>query len=701
MIDSDAERWMAELGRLRGLVRSLLADEAEVDDVVQDTAVAALQAKEPPREGVAPWATGVARHVARSLQRSNIRRRRREQLAARAEAQPSAAESVQELEAARLVAAAVAGLPEPYRSTVTLRYWEGLPPRKIAAREGVSVRTVDARLYRGLKMIRAKLGDDEPQRQRLLLLAAGVGGRPEPILTAGRVLIGLALVAVGSAPFLLWSEREPAGAGATSSAAVVVPDAAEAMKSAEPSAEEVPRVEVPTAVAAEPLAAPVSWPRTVTVRCAQLLDSRVPVVGAEVFFRGSTWVGSPHMPVGHTPGKASYQVYEGVTGPDGTLTFEVERNADTWTLLASADGLISVGVPDCHTELASHYDVALTAPPRIEATVHSSAGAPLAKATLLMMYFDQIVVDFENEETVMSVRARRLGRTDEQGYFVGRWDVFMPRRGYLIAAAPGHQPVHLAVADAKLGENGLSKRFTLPKIPRRTGRIRSRDGLPLPGVEIVVVPRYSTVPLPYPLISGDTILFPDEDTTFHGMSQCRDFGHFAVRCTTNQDGRFAFVNVSEETGGRIVIMGPEDQQLELVDIDPGEVLLEAPGIGAFEAVDREVQVTVDARAKVPLQISGVVVGLDEEVKKDVQFRLIAPEDMHANGPHPAADVMTRVSKQLQPTWDGDRFEIEEVMLDLPGREFMLAVRIGEAWRYEGPYPFAKPMRIEGVRMTLR
>ena len=48
-------------------------------------------------------------------------------------------------------------LDEPVRTVVLLRYWEGLPPRRIAARLEIPVETVRTRLKRGLHKLRVRL----------------------------------------------------------------------------------------------------------------------------------------------------------------------------------------------------------------------------------------------------------------------------------------------------------------------------------------------------------------------------------------------------------------------------------------------------------------------------------------------------------------------------------------------------------------
>ena len=56
------------------------------------------------------------------------------------------------------VAAAVSRLDEPYRSTVLLRYLDGLDTNTIAERTGATPPTVRKRLSRGLAELRARLG---------------------------------------------------------------------------------------------------------------------------------------------------------------------------------------------------------------------------------------------------------------------------------------------------------------------------------------------------------------------------------------------------------------------------------------------------------------------------------------------------------------------------------------------------------------
>lgn len=64
-------------------------------------------------------------------------------------------------EEGRLVRRVVAGLPEPYREVVALRYFSDLALADIAALTGRPLGTVKAQLYRGLDRLRRQL-EEEP-----------------------------------------------------------------------------------------------------------------------------------------------------------------------------------------------------------------------------------------------------------------------------------------------------------------------------------------------------------------------------------------------------------------------------------------------------------------------------------------------------------------------------------------------------------
>ncbi|MHC4932546.1 MAG: RNA polymerase sigma factor, partial [Planctomycetota bacterium] len=199
---------------LRAVVRALLRDEHEVDDVVQDTYVAALGGRHSPG-----WLTTVARNFARTVRRSERRRRKRERVAARLESVPSAAAMAQRLELQERLVAAVRTLESPYREVVVLRFYEGLPPREIARALGVPVETVRTRLQRALGLLRGRLdrlSEGGRRAWQLVLAPLALKAKPAaaaPLLVGGAVVktkvtfVVLLLSALFTAIFLANAER--------------------------------------------------------------------------------------------------------------------------------------------------------------------------------------------------------------------------------------------------------------------------------------------------------------------------------------------------------------------------------------------------------------------------------------------------------------------------------------------------------------
>ncbi|MBI1853430.1 MAG: sigma-70 family RNA polymerase sigma factor [Planctomycetes bacterium] len=142
---------------VRALARSLLFDEHQADDVVQRTWLAALE--RPPRRAGAwrAWLRRVVHNFARDERRSAGRRTAREHRVAERDRVPSTGDIVEREAMRRVVVDAVLRLEEPYREVVVLRFFEGLPPRDVAARLDLPVETVRTRLKRALEKLRRAL----------------------------------------------------------------------------------------------------------------------------------------------------------------------------------------------------------------------------------------------------------------------------------------------------------------------------------------------------------------------------------------------------------------------------------------------------------------------------------------------------------------------------------------------------------------
>jgi len=177
----EAEALLEHQGFLRSLARSLIADRHLAEDALQDTLAAALEHPPELRDGVRAWmsrvlrnriATRHARESDRSVVERESREARRESVAGVDPARLEAA-----LESQRLVAEAVRGLPEPQRTCLYLRYYEGLELARIAERLETPIDTIKSRILRGLELLRARLDGEFGSRERwaalLLPMASG------------------------------------------------------------------------------------------------------------------------------------------------------------------------------------------------------------------------------------------------------------------------------------------------------------------------------------------------------------------------------------------------------------------------------------------------------------------------------------------------------------------------------------------------
>ena len=268
----DVDALLAHAGWIAKLASSLVADPNQAEDLVQKTWVAALE--HPPGAGkpLKGWLAVVLRNFAREERRTKLQRAAREERSARAEALPSAHDAVAFAHLQRDLIEAVLALEEPYRDAIVWRYFEGLPPRRIAERLGVPVNTVKTRLARGIEKLRAELdrrngGDREAWLSALIPLAV----RPEipasalwSLLVNTNLKLALAATIVVGALFGVWTLARPnAPVQAPPPAVASAPEAPAPTLAAGPEivapAREMPserEVAVPPAAAPEPPATP-------------------------------------------------------------------------------------------------------------------------------------------------------------------------------------------------------------------------------------------------------------------------------------------------------------------------------------------------------------------------------------------------------------------------------------------------------------
>jgi RNA polymerase sigma factor (sigma-70 family) len=219
---------------VRRLARTLLRDGQAAEDIEQETWRAALE--RPPRGEARGWLTRVLRNFARRRWRAETRRVARERGATRDEALPAADAAPERAETLQRVVDAVRALEEPYRETILLRFYEDLPPRVIAARQGVPVETVHTRLKRGLAELHARLAREEREGLLALGLLAGESpclpphaGEAAPPLPGGVVLtaaVGL-LVLWGAWRLTERAAPQPGSPSARFAAATPAPEGLE------------------------------------------------------------------------------------------------------------------------------------------------------------------------------------------------------------------------------------------------------------------------------------------------------------------------------------------------------------------------------------------------------------------------------------------------------------------------------------------
>lgn len=174
-----------ELEQLRPLVRRLVWDASEVDDVLQEVWLAGQRGLAGIAAGARrSWLVTTARRIAGHRRRREGERADREAWARFGGGSPEDAvqtresvdQEVERLDAMGRLIEALGQLPDLERTAVSLRYLEGLPPRKIAGRIGKNPDQTRQILHRGIKRLRASLDREyEDERRAWIAPLLGVG----------------------------------------------------------------------------------------------------------------------------------------------------------------------------------------------------------------------------------------------------------------------------------------------------------------------------------------------------------------------------------------------------------------------------------------------------------------------------------------------------------------------------------------------
>ncbi|MBI5363360.1 MAG: sigma-70 family RNA polymerase sigma factor [Planctomycetes bacterium] len=212
---------------LAPLVRGLLHDHHEAEDVLQETWLQALRS--PPSGGITgatrAWLSRVAIRIALRRRARAHARQWRELQVARSEIEVDSEAVADRVRLQRELADLVLGLPDAYRTAVTLRYLEGYSCEELARRLGLREEAARKRVSRGLELLRRRLdethGGERTEWMRSIAVAAGLGSRriPDPSSAVRTLLrswpVGLAVLGSITAIVVVANRRPDDGIGSS------------------------------------------------------------------------------------------------------------------------------------------------------------------------------------------------------------------------------------------------------------------------------------------------------------------------------------------------------------------------------------------------------------------------------------------------------------------------------------------------------
>lgn len=482
---------------IRRLALGLVGDASLAEDLVQDTWVAALRRRPSGERPLKPWLGTVLRNAARQAFRGQGRRERRQAEARTPEPVAGPEELAERLEMERRLTEELARLAEPFRSTLMLRYYEGLEPSEIARRQGLPAGTVRWRVKRGLDALRAQLDARFGGRAHwsvLFLSLARPPGAPLGVATvavpgalamhaltkagicaAAIVALAIGLRLGGALPDSLWPLAGETAAELPMRPFVPEPEV-RAADVADPA--ESPRRE-PLRAEAVPAPAPRAAAEPAAVRA---VEARVVDELGHPVARARLRLVDPGHPIAATSdadGDLRLVVPERSSpGASPALVLELALSAPGFAARA-----FEVVVPDGET---THLGTIVLQPGgAISGSVRDLDGRPVADAEVTVSAVDEPPARLEDqrlreaESRVPEGRTRSDGSFTVDGVSCGFVRVWARHGGYLASFSP---PVEVRAGQESYGLELVLEPLTA--VNRIAGIVLDPDGAPVPAARL-------------------------------------------------------------------------------------------------------------------------------------------------------------------------------------------------------------------------
>ncbi len=474
-----AEQLLAHRAFVRRLALRLVSDSSTAEDLVQQAFLVALRRPPLTHGDVRPWLARVVRSLAINRHAAEAARQERELRYGHERATPAPHHPSSTAETEALLLEALRSLEPIYRDVLALRYYEGLPPRAIATRLGVSVETVRTRQKRGLQRMRQLL-----EQRGAWALAVGLLLLPRPRRVASSARLGV-FAALGLVLLYVASQREsdgPWGAPARVALLAQVADGDRESASSAPPSTESHRETIATS--AQPPAESAGSRATSAAAGEFAVDVAVvrpdggPAAGAQVWIR-----------------RPDQDCAENVAECDATGHARLESIPRGSWICASAEPfresvLWKLDLPQFGLTADKRVELKLDEPlPPLEVRVEDSDGRLLPEASVRIVP-DRRPYPVELER-VASHRERRIAPGEHDGAFEVRglrsfvWVISASAPGYADACVRRHVRAAQAAPAVVL---------TLGRGRELSGRVLLPDGSPAAGATLHVDPGFPFEP---------------------------------------------------------------------------------------------------------------------------------------------------------------------------------------------------------------